>query len=654
MNALTRLALPLSLLLLSSPMALASMPDALEFYAKGDYEQAAQLANQLAGQGNREAERLLGEMHENGRGAVQNDALAWAHYSKAAQGGDTESQYRLGQMHESGRGVPQSFSDAVKWYQRASLSGHTGAKARLGKLALQGKGGKVSFNKGISLIAEAALMGEPEAETQLAELERRGLASASRMVGEEPADAESAAVLAEVETMIHTIGAPLPLGPDLRLGGKPFIAKQSQNSWTLILPKPETGSASEGAAWKAGSIRMTITKSGDANRDVRISLPSLWRHVNHAGRETGRLEIGRQSVTALWSPAQRQWLRHHVLLNAIKLTSPEGDGHVESILSLLETQPGSEGKGTNLTQRLRLQKVEMKSSGQPSVSFDLLDASSTLESLDVNAYRSGVALSGDAASLLAGMTGKVKITDLKLSGGKTVRQDIAVGSLEMELGAQGLDQATSRLSGSFEASKISGSQADNAPSLLPANALPERLVAKLSWEKLPLRDLSHQVAAMFMQGERRQAHAGQMMNDALFDIMATFADALIDAKSEIKIEEISATAQEWGIEAKGLFSPERGQTLPFSGVLSITGQGLDGLIKTLDDGSSFAAVMLDGLRRTSPPKKDEQGRELFEVTFGADGAIDINGQRWSAPDAPAKQPGGKAGGKPTPLAKPKK
>ncbi|CAA6604397.1 putative Beta-lactamase [Rhodospirillaceae bacterium LM-1] len=653
MNAPPRLVLSLALLLLTTSAALSSMPDALEFYAKGEYEQAAQLANQLAGQGNREAERLLGEMHENGRGTVQNDALAWAHYSKAAQGGDTESQYRLGQMHESGRGVPQSFSDAVKWYQRASLSGHAGAKARLGKLALEGKGGKVSFNKGVGLIAEAALMGEPEAETQLAELERRGLASARQMVGEAPADAESAAILAEVETMIHTIGAPLPLGPDLRLGGKPFIAKQGQNSWTLVLPKPETGSASEGAAWKAASIRMTVAKSGDGNHDIRISLPSLWRHVNHAGRETGRLEIGRQSVTALWSPAQHQWLRHHVMLNAIKLISPEGDGHVESVLSLLETQPGSEGKGTNLTQRLRLQNVELKSAGQPSVSFDLLDASSTLESLDVNAYRSGIALSSDSASLLAGMTGKMKMTGIKLLGGKTVRQDIAIGSLEVALGALGLDQATSRLSASFEATNISGRQADNVSSLLPANALPDRVVAKLSWEKLPLRDLSHQVAAMLMQGERRQANAGQMMNDALFDIMATFADALIDAKSEIKIEEISATGQDWGIEAKGLFSPERGQTLPFSGVLSITGQGLDGLIKTLDDGSSFAAVMLDGLRRTSPPKKDEQGRELFEVTFGADGAIDINGQRWSAPDAPAKQQS-KPGGKPVPPTKIKK
>lgn len=626
--------LPIILLLALPPQAQAGLSEALQAYASGDYETASKEATQAANQGVREANRLLGEMRQTGRGLPQNDALAWAHYSKAAMSGDGESQYRLGQMYEQGQGVPQSFAEAAKWYQRASQEGHSGAKARLGKLTLAGRGGKVSFNKGLALIEEAALSGDPEAETMLADLERKGLASTRKLLEQAPMDAESAGILVEVRAMVQAFGAPPPLGPGLKLGGAPLLARRDGSSWTFILPKPEA-SASQDGVWQAASIRLTLNKTAQGALDAKIQLPSIWRNLTVSGRELGQMEIGSQSVLGLWSPDRHQWLRHNAQFGAIRLSSPDGQGSVDQVASYLETQPSGDGRTVNAIQTLRLAKGQFSSPKQGGFAFAGIDVRTSLQGLDGNASAK------EEATVLKGFENRIGASGLTLSGIQGVVHDTEIASLEMSFGAEDLDQAASRFRTEFNANGIAAKAATGGTAILPGSSLPERITIKLSAERLPLKDLSNQIAALVMNRAAKSAHSGQVISDAAFDAMATTMDALADANAEFKIDELSAKAPGWGISATGLFTPLRGHALPFTGKLSVASQGIDDLIRTLDEGSSFIAVLLDGLKRTTPPKKDPMGNDLFEVTFAPDGAIDINGQRWSQPDTPAKAKPGK-------------
>ncbi|MDK9721890.1 MAG: sel1 repeat family protein [Rhodospirillales bacterium] len=649
MSSFKHLFLAFALLLAQAPSAWADLAEAQAAYAKGDYEEAARLATDSANAGVRDSHRLLGEMRENGRGLAQNDALAWAHYSKAAMSGDAESQFRLGRIYEAGRGVPQSFAEAVKWYQRASLSGHVGAKARLGRLTMAGKGGKVSFSKGLALIQEAALMGEPEAETALADLERRGLASTRQMVERGPVDAESAAILTQAKLMATALGAPPPLGPGMNLGGEVFLALRGASAWTVILPKPETA-GSDASVWRAASIRLVIAKSGDDQLDVRIQLPSAWRNLNHAGRELGKLEIGSQSLTGLWSMAQGRWLRHNAQYSALRLASVGGAGSVDSIVSTLTSPAGSDGAPADQTQILRLAKGAFKGQHGDGFAFDEVEATSTLKGFDAKALLNTLRADKDPAPILNGLSSRITAKGLNLFGPSRMAQDLRIAGLSMDFEAQGLEQDSSALSLGFEAFGIGSTKPSNPASTMPADIWPESVRLHFAADRLPLRDVSNQIAALLMSKSQKSAAAGRVASDLFYDAAATVADILIDARSEFRIEEASVKAPFWSVNAKGAFVPERGKSLPVSGTLSIVSQGLDPLIKALDDGSNVAALFLDGLRRTTPPKKDALGNDLFDVVLRPDGSIDINGQRWSGPDQPQKQPSGK----PVPLTKKKK
>jgi hypothetical protein len=602
----------------------------MQAYAAGDYETAAKEATAAASQGSREANRLLGELRETGRGVAQNDALAWSYFQRAAMAGDIEAQYRLGRIHEEGRGVPQSYADAMRWYERASQNGHSGAKARLGKLTLNGRGGKVSFSRGLSLIEEAALAGDPEAETMLAELERKGQASTRKLFEQAPMDQESAGVLVEVREMIRAIGAPPPLGAEMRLTSDPILIRRDVNSWTFILPKPVTQGASD-SLWQAASLRLTIAKTPDGAMDVRVQSPSLWRNLSLSGRELGVLEIGNQSVLALWSPARHHWIRHNAQFSNLKLTAPDGQGGIDQVVSFLETQPDGDGVGVNAQQTLRLTKGAFASQKTGGLAFDQIDLRSSL---------SGLTAGSEAPSPLKGFEGRLSASGLKLTGASAMGQDIEIAAIETNLSASDMDQPFSRFQAGFEASGLTGGAA--APL---STSLPERIKIGLSADRLALKDLANQISALLLNRVTKSASTGQALTDTAFDALATGLDALIDSGAEFKIDEISAKAPDWSIAASGQLKPERNMALPFSGRISVTGQGLDQLIKSLDEKSNVLAVFLDGIRRTTPPKKDGLGNDLFDIAIAPNGAIDINGQRWSQPDPQPKAKAPPAGKK---------
>ena len=105
--------------------------NALAAYERGDYVQAMKLFRQLAERGNQWAQRRVGSMYAEGKGAPQDyqEAVKW--YRLAAAQGNQFAQINLGVMYTNGTGVRQDFVRAHMWFNlaAAALSGDSGDTA---------------------------------------------------------------------------------------------------------------------------------------------------------------------------------------------------------------------------------------------------------------------------------------------------------------------------------------------------------------------------------------------------------------------------------------------------------------------------------------------------------------------------------------------
>ena len=105
--------------------------DAIAAYERDDYVQAIKLFRQLAEQGHQWAQRRVGSMYAEGKGAPQDyqEAVKW--YRLAADQGNQFAQVNLGVMYTNGTGVRQDFMRAHMWFTlaAAALSGDSGDSA---------------------------------------------------------------------------------------------------------------------------------------------------------------------------------------------------------------------------------------------------------------------------------------------------------------------------------------------------------------------------------------------------------------------------------------------------------------------------------------------------------------------------------------------
>ncbi|GAO37663.1 hypothetical protein SCT_3099 [Sulfuricella sp. T08] len=95
---------------------------------------AANWFERAAGQGNAYAQKMLGDLYEQGRGVPKNLKLSADWREKAANRGNTEAQLILGKMYLNGQGVNQDLNKAEEWLNRASVAGNSEAQFLLGKL----------------------------------------------------------------------------------------------------------------------------------------------------------------------------------------------------------------------------------------------------------------------------------------------------------------------------------------------------------------------------------------------------------------------------------------------------------------------------------------------------------------------------------------
>lgn len=151
--------------------------DAHNAYNSQDYENAFKLYEDLAHQGNADAQTSLGFMYQNAQGCEKDDAKALELYEKAAEakqpfalfnlailymnglGGVEHNQfkahelfleaavrevpqamYEVALMFERGLGCIQNYSEAAFWYEEGAKRGHLESFNNLGVLYKEGHG----------------------------------------------------------------------------------------------------------------------------------------------------------------------------------------------------------------------------------------------------------------------------------------------------------------------------------------------------------------------------------------------------------------------------------------------------------------------------------------------------------------------------------
>jgi hypothetical protein len=110
-------------ILFASVVQSADFQKGLDAYNKGDFKIAYKEWNQLAAQGNANAQYNLGVMYANGNGVPKDYKQVVHWYHKAAGQGDAGAQYNLGVMYEYGIGVLQDYKNAYMWFNLARYNG---------------------------------------------------------------------------------------------------------------------------------------------------------------------------------------------------------------------------------------------------------------------------------------------------------------------------------------------------------------------------------------------------------------------------------------------------------------------------------------------------------------------------------------------------
>ena len=132
-----------------------------------DYAVAVSWFRRAAEQGYAPGQAALGSMYGRGRGVVQDDAEAARWFRRAAEQGNTPAQSSLGFMYERGRGVRQDDAEAVRWYRRAAEQGHAIGQHNLGVMYRNGRGVSQDHEEAVRWFHRSAEQGTARAQANL-------------------------------------------------------------------------------------------------------------------------------------------------------------------------------------------------------------------------------------------------------------------------------------------------------------------------------------------------------------------------------------------------------------------------------------------------------------------------------------------------------
>ena len=121
----------------------------------------------LADQGNPEAQYVLGDRFQYGKGVQPDSTRAVAWYQKAADQGLADGQVSLGIMYELGLGVPQDYAQAAAWNRKAADQGHALAQLYLGWAYAEGQGVPQDYSQTVAWHQKSADQGYARAQHDL-------------------------------------------------------------------------------------------------------------------------------------------------------------------------------------------------------------------------------------------------------------------------------------------------------------------------------------------------------------------------------------------------------------------------------------------------------------------------------------------------------
>lgn len=107
---------------------------------KGDYKVAVSVFQQLATNGDADAQVALGVMYFEGKGVPQDYLAAFNWYQRSAEQGHAMAQFNLGNMYLNGEGVRKDQSVAANWLRMAAEQGLIDAQFNLGLMYFRGEG----------------------------------------------------------------------------------------------------------------------------------------------------------------------------------------------------------------------------------------------------------------------------------------------------------------------------------------------------------------------------------------------------------------------------------------------------------------------------------------------------------------------------------
>lgn len=122
---------------------------------------------QMAAQGNADAQYLLGHLHYFGSGipSAYRDVMEWCRL--AADNDYRSARERLGAKFPDGVSVRQDCGEAVKWFRAAAAQGHTGAVMMVGTACFMGLGVPENEKEAVRWFRQAAEKGNAGAQTMM-------------------------------------------------------------------------------------------------------------------------------------------------------------------------------------------------------------------------------------------------------------------------------------------------------------------------------------------------------------------------------------------------------------------------------------------------------------------------------------------------------
>lgn len=124
-----------------------------------DPAKAAYWFEQAAIHGNAYAERMLGDLYEQGLGVPASQTLAFDWRIKAARRGEVDAQLKVGKMYQEGVGIGRDADRTIYWYRRAATEGSAEAQVLVERFHRYGNDVEVTQATSRSAFERAAKRG---------------------------------------------------------------------------------------------------------------------------------------------------------------------------------------------------------------------------------------------------------------------------------------------------------------------------------------------------------------------------------------------------------------------------------------------------------------------------------------------------------------